>query len=139
MGMRDQVVLPGLVARDVLLTAYHNARALLLPLFGDAQSQARFPTKLGEYLLSGRPVVTSATGEVPSLLTHCETAFIAPPDSTEAFAEAINVALNEPEVASRVGQAGRKLAVDRLDYRAHGAVLAAWLRQLRMTWAWFPT
>ena len=62
-----RVELPGYVSRNDLLNLYHIAWALLLPLIDDAQTRARFPTKVGEYLASGRPVVTSEVSANTSL------------------------------------------------------------------------
>lgn len=130
MGLAEHVVLPGFISRNALLTAYRRAEALLVPLFGDARSQARCPTKLGEYLMSGRPVVTTATGEIPSLLADRWNAFLSPPDSVEGYAEAVMAALADPDRARRVGEAGRHLASVQLDYRVHGRRLMEWLGQL---------
>jgi glycosyltransferase involved in cell wall biosynthesis len=59
-----RVRLCGLLARPELLALYRQATALLIPLFADVRSIARFPIKIGEYLASGRPVVTSCIGEI---------------------------------------------------------------------------
>lgn len=111
------------VPRGTLLQLYRSSRALLAPLFADDTSRARFPTKLGEYLASGRPVVTSAVGEVPRYFVDGETAFVAPPGPPPAFAERICAALDDPARAARVGAAGRALAEREFDYRAWGPAL----------------
>jgi glycosyltransferase involved in cell wall biosynthesis len=130
LGISSRVLLPGFIPRNALLTAFRKAEALLIPLFGDTQSQARFPSKLGEYLLSGRPVVTSATGEIPALLSDRQTAFLAPPDSLQGYVGTLIAALTDPAVAHRVGEAGRQVAIEKLDYRYHGRQLAQWILEL---------
>lgn len=130
-GASQCVELAGFISRNKLLTAYKKAEALLIPLFGDAQSQSRFPTKLAEYLLSGQPVVTNATGEIPELLVDRQTAFLAPPDSAQEFANSILALLNNPVAAKRIGAAGRQVAIENLDYRKHGQRLADWLSNLK--------
>jgi len=129
LGLKGKVSTPGFIPRDALLTAYRKAEASLIPLFGDAQSQARFPTKLGEYLLAGRPVITTGTGEVISLLKDRQTAFIVQSGSVEACAEIICAALRDPN-AGCIGEAGRRLAFTHLDYRQHGIRLNTWIKKL---------
>jgi len=46
----------GFVPRPELLRLYRQSSLLLAPLFDDVRSEARFPTKIAEYLGSGRPV-----------------------------------------------------------------------------------
>jgi len=122
-GLDPRIELHEAVPRRVLLDLYGASRALLAPLFEDDTSRARFPTKLGEYLASGRPVVTSAVGEVPRYFVDGETAFVAPPGLPEAFADRICRALEDAERAARVGAAGRALAEREFDYRAWGPAL----------------
>ena len=44
-GSHDRVQLVGYLTRDDLLSLYRQARALLIPLFDDVRSRARFPTQ----------------------------------------------------------------------------------------------
>ena len=68
-GGRDaRVEILGQLPRAELLDLYQDASVLLAPLFEDTRSIARFPTKIGEYLAAGRPVLTNAVGEVPEVL-----------------------------------------------------------------------
>jgi len=60
----DRVRICGYLKRDALLHYYSGARALLIPLFDDIRSVARFPTKIGEYLASSVPIITSNVGEI---------------------------------------------------------------------------
>ena len=75
----------GYLDRPALLAAYRAAAALLIPLHDDLRSRARFPSKLGEYLAAGRPVVTSRVGEIERFLEDGVTAYIAMPDDEVAF------------------------------------------------------
>jgi glycosyltransferase involved in cell wall biosynthesis len=129
-GLTGRVELPGYIPRGALLTAYRRAEALLIPLFGDTQSQARFPSKLGEYLLSGRPVVTNAVGEASALLRDRESGFLAPSGAAGEFAAAVAAALADPKLAQRVGESGRQAATRHLDFRPHGRRVVGWLDAL---------
>jgi glycosyltransferase involved in cell wall biosynthesis len=129
-GLSGKVDLPGFISRPALLTGYRRAAALLIPLFDDAQSRARFPTKIAEYLLAGRPVVTSSVGEVPSYLVDRETAYLAAPDAPGTFAAAVMAALADRATADRVGAAGRDRSSLCFDYRSHGVRLHAWILRL---------
>jgi glycosyltransferase involved in cell wall biosynthesis len=114
---------------DVLLSTYSSAAALLAPLEDDERSRSRFPSKLADYLLSARPVVSTTVGEVDRLLHDGVDAYLAAPGSEVAFTGAIQRALDDPR-RDEIGRAGREVALDALDHRAWGVRLATFLRTL---------
>lgn len=122
-GLDERVEIAGYVSRDELRRRMRRASALLIPLFDDVQSRARFPTKLGEYLASGRPLVTSGVGDVPRYIRDGETGYVAPPGDAEAFALRVCAVLADPDRADEIGRAGRRLAEEAFDYRRYGPIL----------------
>jgi glycosyltransferase involved in cell wall biosynthesis len=121
----ERVHLVGYLPRDALLQEYRRAWALLIPLFNDVRSAARFPTKVGEYLASGRPIVTTAVGEMSRLFSDGENAFVATAGDAESYGLKVCEALADRERARTVGAAGRELARAHFDYRAYGRPLVA--------------
>ena len=108
--------------RAYLLNLYKDATALLIPLFDDIRSKARFPTKIGEYLCSGIPIVTNNVGEIPRYFTDEINAYICEPEIPELYAQKIMDVI-EPrnnDLAFKVGNNGRSLAEKCFDYRNYG-------------------
>ncbi len=120
----------GYIDRDSLLRMYRDAAALLIPLFDDLSSRARFPTKIGEYLMSGRPVVATAVGEIERFFCDGETAYVAAPGNPSAFADKLLEILDDPQGAAAVGSAGRALAERTFGYKLQGPRLAAFIEGL---------
>lgn len=108
-GRQEKVTLLGYLPRRELLQLYGESRALLIPLFNDVQSAARFPTKLGEYLCSSRPIVITDASETKRYFVDGETAYISEGDTPESFGAAICRALND-EHSTDVGSRARKVA-----------------------------
>jgi len=69
-----------------------------------------FPTKLGEFLASGRPVICTAVSEIPLYLNGSNSYLIKPGDF-EAAAGAIIDIISNPVKASQIGLCGRELAL----------------------------
>jgi glycosyltransferase involved in cell wall biosynthesis len=128
-ALDERVDMPGFVSRAELLALYASASALLLPLPDDAVSAARFPTKLGEYLVSGRVVVTTDVGEVGAYLKDGESAMVAPAGDAGAFSGAVCRALADPARAAEIAAAGLALARENFHYAKHGAALTAFLER----------
>jgi glycosyltransferase involved in cell wall biosynthesis len=100
LGQRPRTEVPGYLI---------NAKILALARPKSKIADAGFPSKLTEYLTTGNPVVVTRVGEIPDYLTNNESAFLAEPDSVDAFAEKLNYALDNYRFALDVGAAGKKL------------------------------
>lgn len=111
-----------------LVACYQSAAALLMPLFDDDRSITRLPNKMGEYLASGRPVITQSVGDLRHYLTDGVDAYITQPGDPAALAAAMSQVLLNPERATAIGAQGRKVALAKLDFRAHSVELAEFFR-----------
>ena len=109
-GLEDRVFWMKEYSRDAIPSIIGNADLLALPRPDSKQAQGGFPTKLGEYLATGKPVCATTVGELPDYLIDNESVFFAQPGSVESFADAMRRALSEPENARRVGLNGKKVA-----------------------------
>ena len=118
----DRVNLPGYISRQALLDNYSLAHALLIPLPDNDRSRSRFPTKIGEYLASSRPIITSAVGEVKNYLTHCENGMLSKPDDEEGYAESIEYILQDAVRANEIGQKGRLIAEQYFHYEKYSKI-----------------
>lgn len=113
----------GFLERSALLHEYSAASVLAVPLFDDVRSHARFPTKLGEYLASSRPVVTNRIGEIPRFLDDGVSALMPPPGDAAAFAKAICQLLDDPVTGQAIGRNGRQVAERHFHYANYGTRL----------------
>lgn len=116
--------------RDAIPRIICNADLLVLPRPDSKQAQGGFPTKLGEYLASGKPVCATRVGEIPDYLTDNESVFFAEPGSVESFAEAMEMALSDPENAKSVGANGRRVAELHFNKDVQAKKLMEFLEQL---------
>ncbi|WP_374264526.1 glycosyltransferase family 4 protein [Zoogloea sp.] len=71
-----------------------------------------FPTKLGEYLATGNPVIATAAGEVSNYLEDSKNCFLAQPADVRHLADLMRVVWSSPEFVRTVGAAGKCLASD---------------------------
>lgn len=87
-----------------------------------------FSSTMIQTLAMGRPVITSPSPEKTRLLRNGETVFFVPPDDPDALAEAIRYCRLHPDIARRVGQAGRRLARQVFDMAAFDELLELFSR-----------
>ena len=96
-----------------------NSDLLVLARPNNNQAKAGFPTKLGEYLACGKPVVITITGEIPKYLKDMESAYLSKPDDIHDFADKINYALSDKN-AEKIGKEGFKIANNNFNYQLYG-------------------
>lgn len=132
LGLCGMVEFAGLIPRRDLPERLARAAVLVLPRAAGAFSTAGFPTKLAEYLATGRPVVVTAVGDIRRYLHDGQDAFLAPPDDEEAFLSRLEYVLDHPDEAAAVGLRGRGLARREFDYKTHGLRIARFLADLKL-------
>lgn len=129
-GLEERVFWMKEYSRDQIPNIICNADLLVLPRPNSKQAQGGFPTKLGEYLATGKPVCATRVGEIPAYLTENESVFFAEPGSVESFAEAMERALGDYENAMRVGANGRKVAEVHFNKEVQAWKLLGFLEEL---------
>lgn len=117
LGLDDVVVFKGIVQAERMPQLLKNADIVALARPDSLQAKCGFPTKLGEYLLTGNPVVVTKVGDIPLFLEDGKTAFLAEQRNPENFAEKMLWALNHQEEANAIGRAGTEVAMREFNYR----------------------
>jgi glycosyltransferase involved in cell wall biosynthesis len=120
----------GLLPRLKGLESLSSADLLILPRKSDTFSSAGFPTKLGEYLATGKPVIVSATGDIPLYLKDGENAYLVQPGDVKALTNRLQEAVTHYERALQVGQAGRRVAVEHFDVGVNCGRVISFLTEL---------
>ena len=122
--VEDKVVLTGLVTTRQIPYLLKNAEVLALDRPDNIQAKYGFATKMGEYLLSERPVVVTKVGDFPLFLKDGESALLANPSDAEHFASKLNWVLDNPEEANAIGKRGAEVAMREFNYYSESKKIA---------------
>lgn len=109
-GLLERIVFTGIVNSNLMPQMLVNAKVLALARPHSIQAEYGFPTKLGEYLLSGNPVVVTNVGDIGLFLKNGESAYLVEPDNVVEFAFQLDKALSTIE-ANEIGLKGRIIAM----------------------------
>lgn len=109
--LTDSVIFTGLLPSSDIPAILVNSDILVLPRPDNVQSRFGFPSKLGEYLLSGNPVLVTKVGEIPLYLKDNETCKFAEPDNVESFTTGLEWIISHYDEAKEIGMQGKKLAL----------------------------
>lgn len=108
--LEEKVDFLGFVDREDIPGYLCSAKIVLLPRPDSLQARGGFPTKLGEYLAAGRPVISTRVGEIPRYLSEKDIFFISPDNIEEDLMEKINDVLSDYSRACIVAERGKSVA-----------------------------
>lgn len=130
LGLTKKIKFTGIIDRDEVPYYLCNAKILALARPESTRSLGGFPTKLGEYLATGKPVLVTSVGDIPKYLIDEINSFLVPPNSPELFAEKMNSILLNYDFASKVGLKGKELANNIFNYKIQSRKLHEYLVSL---------
>ncbi|MFN3577966.1 MAG: glycosyltransferase family 4 protein [Tabrizicola sp.] len=124
LGIAGSVRFAGFMTQPQVAELLSTSDMLVLPSFAEG-----LPVVYMEALASRIPVVASRVAGVPELVQDGVTGFTVPPGDVDTLADRMMRLMADPELAARMGEAGR-LAVEREhDIAREGAWLADLFRQ----------
>lgn len=124
----NNVVFYGRAPREEMPRLLTNAKMLCLARPTTTQATYGFPTKLGEYLATGNPVVVTAVGDIPLYLNDSNS-YIVKADDNKAFSERMLEVLEDYDKAIKIGAQGKALALNVFNADVQSKVLNDWLKK----------
>lgn len=122
LNLEDHIFFLGSKTTKEIPEILSNSDLLILARPNTNQAKAGFPTKLGEYLASKKPVVITRTGEISNFLEDDKCAYLVDPDNVELLAKKITFALNDAN-APLIGLNGYEVAKNNFDYKLYTNIL----------------
>lgn len=128
-GIKDKVRFMGLIPSSEMPQMLKNAECLVLARPESKQAKYGFPTKLGEYLLTGNPVVVTAVGEIPLYLKDRQDAYLPEPGNVDDIASCIYEALTSVNAKS-IGQSGCNVAKENFNSEIESRKVASFFKEM---------
>ena len=112
LGLQESVIFTGPKSPEEVPQLLKNATILALDRPDSLQAQNGFPTKLGEYMLTGNPVCVTNVGDIPLFLNDGESAMVAEHDNVEDFSSKLLWVIEHPQEAAIIGKRGQEVALE---------------------------
>ena len=105
----------GWVDREQIPDILSLADILVQPGKPDEFNDYRFPSKIPEFLALGKPIIIPDTN-IAHYLQHLENALILPVVDQESLPKAIDLLVDNPDLAQKIGQQGLEFALTNLNW-----------------------
>lgn len=129
-NIEDRIHFIGYLYRDKIKEYLRGASLVISNRSKSKQNYYGFSTKVGEYLASGTPLLTTNWGEAINWLENGKSAIITEPEDTDALADSIVKIIENPEESNRIGLAGQEVCRKSFDYRNWSKPLVDFMKQL---------
>ena len=116
LGIENDVNFLGVVSPSMIPNCLSSALIVALDRPNSIQATYGFPTKLGEYLLSGTPAVVTRVGDIPLFLEHKVSVVFAEPNDIASFSSCLEWVLDHPEESAMIGERGKQVAERSFNY-----------------------
>jgi glycosyltransferase involved in cell wall biosynthesis len=124
-GLENQVELAGSLTQDRVTDLIRSADALVAPSVPTAEGKREgLPVVLMEALACGVPAVASDLSGIPELVGDGVTGLLVQPGDAAGLAAALRRLADDPELAVRLGRAGREKVEREFDLDTNAALLA---------------
>lgn len=107
----DKIRLVGFVNSDELLCYNTMADLLFVCRSNSPYANHGFPWKLGEYCMTGKPIIATRVSDIETYFTDNETLFIVEPNSPKAIEEKVDSIFSNYDKALEVGKKSRETAI----------------------------
>jgi glycosyltransferase involved in cell wall biosynthesis len=117
LGISDVVRFTGFVPATELSRQFSECDAFVLPAVEDSKGDVEaLGVVLIEALLHNRPVIASESGGIPEIVLHEQTGLLVPSGDVAALAAAIRRMSDDPALASRLAEQGRRHVMERFSW-----------------------
>lgn len=129
LNIEDKVIFTGWINRNDMPSYLENASLLVLARPANKQAEGGIPSKLAEYLSTGRPVLTTSVGDLPLFFNHSKELFFAEPGSVKDFSQKMISIIDDYENARKVGYNGAN-SVRRFDKNIQSKEVISFIKML---------
>lgn len=112
----DFYVITGYKEKKDVVVLLNESDILLNPRKSGLFAESGFPTKLGEYFATKKPIVSTCVGDIRKYFSNKKELMLVEPNNVKEMARAIIYLLENPEEASNIGMRGYSWALENLDY-----------------------
>lgn len=97
----------GYISFDELLVKYSEAHILIALLKDEEVYKTAQPSKIWEYMSTGKPVVYCGRGEASDILTDSECGIVVEPENPQKLSEKLNYLILNSEYTKKIAQRGQ--------------------------------
>jgi len=130
LNLTNRVFLKGRVKYDQVPQILKNAKILVSSQPNTKRAEGGFPTKLGEYMITGVPILMTDVGEIAKYVKNGENGYIVPPDNPESYAKQLSFILKNYNTALQVANNAKQYIINNFSTASAGKNIIDFLKRI---------
>lgn len=127
LNLNKSVCFYKMVNKNEMINILQSSRVLVLPREDNVTNRAGFSGKIVDYLMSGKPLVATDVGDISLYLRNNYEVLLTKPGDNISFAEKLIYVLDNEDFANKIGERGKKIAINTFEYKKTAKRLENWL------------
>lgn len=128
--LRDRVIIKGRIPFEQVPTILKGAKILVASQPNTKRAEGGFPTKMGEYFMTGVPAILTDVGEINKYVKDGVNAFIVEPENPEKYAEKLCYILDNYKSALKVAKNAVDMIVNNYSCESAALKIESFIQQL---------
>lgn len=120
LGLQYRALIKGKVDYENVPQVLSNAKILVTSQPDTKRAEGGFPTKMGEYFMTGVPAILTDVGEIGHYVTNKKNGYMVSPCNPKAYAEGLRYILEHYDEALEVAQNAKAYIEKTYDYKCAG-------------------
>lgn len=130
---KNGITYVGLVPDEEFYQFLQNADVLMMTRIGSAYANAGFPFKLGEYMATGNPVITTKVSDIAEFLEDRKEAILVEPSSVSSLLEGMKYFMANRDECKQIGARGKAKGAKLFSPALNGKKLGDFLSKMSAT------
>lgn len=129
-NLSERVFFKGRVDYGQVPQILKNAKVLVSSQPNTKRAEGGFPTKLGEYMMTGVPTLLTNVGEISDYVKDGINAYLVPPERPELYADKLSYIITHYEDALSVASNAKQYIEDNFSMSLAGECISNFIKQL---------
>lgn len=130
LNLNGRVMLKGVAHYDDVPSILSGAKILVSSQPDTKRAEGGFPTKLGEYFMTGIPTLLTDVGEISEYVKHKQNGYLVPPSQPHLYSQTIQYIIDHYDEALYVAHNAKQYIINNYSYLAAGQKIANFIQEL---------
>ena len=129
--LSDRAIIKGRINYGEVPGVLLGSKVLVASQPDTKRAEGGFPTKMGEYFMTGKPCLFTDVGEISQYLKDGENGFIVAPENPELYAQKLKYILNNYDKALNIANNAIGFVLDNYSSQSAGEQISDFIMRLK--------